>query len=172
MAAASIAAHHCAVTSIDDPSRQTMCKQSDAGHAEKGRTSASSIFTVLPCRQPQDDNCVTAYTIPSHAPSALMCEVTRFVVTAKLEQARAHRRRRLRAGGHGRRRARTNRRDQPTPSIIVPAERKPVQAGQPSRQCPGIRQATKRAPFRFWPRRRLRSPPFRSRPRPIHPPAR
>jgi hypothetical protein len=30
-------------------------------------------FYGLPCRQPQNDNRVTAYTIPSNAPSTPMC---------------------------------------------------------------------------------------------------
>lgn len=40
----------------------------------------------------------------------------------------------LSAGGNDRRRARINHRDQPSPSIIIPAERSLLQAGEPSRQ--------------------------------------
>jgi hypothetical protein len=46
------AAQCCAATSIDEPSRQMICKKIDASTLKTARTCAGSIFTVCPAANP------------------------------------------------------------------------------------------------------------------------
>jgi len=82
------AAQCCAATSIDEPSRQMICKKNRCQHAENGAHMREQYFCGLPRRQPWHDNRRTVYTIPSNAWCTLMGEVVRSVPKTELEQAR------------------------------------------------------------------------------------